>query len=107
MVRMITIKRDVIPGEGVQMKNIRIPDKGKIGLTRKEDKWAEFGGDLGGWRKDLQESARHMILAKVKKRDGYASTSHKLTQLANVTTDKETEIKARSDQKWLHNRYRG
>jgi len=107
--------KDVIPGKGVKLK--RIPstrvkpttylakDRGKPGRTPKSKRWAKFEGNLSGWRKDLPESKRHECIMKTVRRDGVNSTKRKLIQLANVTTDRETKIKARKDFEWLRRKY--
>ena len=69
--------------------------------TPEEDRWYEANGTLDGWHKGQSEEERHREILKTAEREGYAKTYHKLIGLANVTTDRGTEEKARADYRWL------
>jgi hypothetical protein len=68
-------------------------------------KWAKFKGHLG-WRKDMPQAERRALLEAKVKRDGYATVIRKLLQLANVTKDIGTKLKARADMEHLRKKFR-
>ena len=88
-------------GAYVPASTFRIKDRGKKGRTPKSHQWAKFNV-VTGWSKDQKTSTRHskMLSATSKSKplhDRYVQAGRRLNQLANVTTDKPTEIKARAD----------
>jgi hypothetical protein len=75
-----------------------------IELGRSGEKWARFGkkgGYLPGWSKKASPERRHSAVRRVTEREGCRVAIRRLIQLANVTTDKPTKVKARADYKWL------
>lgn len=103
--KMLSITKDVKPGRGVIMSRVKIPDKGKIGLTPKAQRFASFEGTLHGWRKDQSDMVRRQAVMKTVRADGPNTAKKKLVQLANITTDKDTERLARRDFEWLRMHY--
>lgn len=89
--------------DGVRVKPACVPDKGAPGKTPAAKRWAKFpkGPYLQDWGKNVSVPKRHMALKALTRREGCLSVSRSLTQLANVTTDRPTETKARKDRKWL------
>jgi len=64
-----------------------------------------------GWRKDqASDTRRRQLMATTdrrKSRDGrYLQAGHRANALANVTQDRETERKARSDARYFYGRAR-
>lgn len=94
--------------DGTRVKSTHVPasdfkvrDRGKKGRTPKSHRWAEFKAETG-WKKIQDSTTRHrkMLSATSKSmnlHDRYVQAGRRLNQLANVTTDKPTEKKARSD----------
>lgn len=76
-----------------------------LSLGRSGKKWARFGpGSVpSGWKKAASQRTRHAAIRKdVAKEGGQCTrTFRKLLQVANVTTDRPTEKKARADYRWL------
>ena len=103
--RYIWIRKDVKRGSGVIIKKVRIPDKGKPGLTPEKEKWAKFEGKLHGWRKKSSDAERRGAVLRSMRAEGVNTTKRKLIQLSNITTDKPTERLARQDFEWLRRRY--
>jgi len=90
--------------DGVRVKAACVPDTGAPGKTPPSKRFAKFSpGFLGGWHKDESAGTRHRKLERMTRRVGCLETIRRLNELANVTTDKPTERKARSDRAWLHN----
>jgi hypothetical protein len=63
------------------------------------DKWFEAGKPLNWSKKDSQTKRRRSALAARNNR--YLDTARALQALANITTDTETERKARADAKYF------
>jgi hypothetical protein len=94
--------------DGTRVKATHVPpsvfnikDRGKKGRTPKSDRWAQFN-TVTGWKKTQNAETRHreMLSATDKNmslHDRYVQAGRRLNQLANVTTDKPTEKKARAD----------
>lgn len=105
--RKVWIRKDVKPGRGRKMKWVKIPDKGKKGLTPKSGQWSKFKHRLG-WKKEQPEGVRRAMLIRASQRFGGGRVGRRRTlrainQLANKTTNRETQVKARSDVNWMHN----
>lgn len=78
-----------------------VPDKGKPGRTPKSKRWAKFS-HKSGWKKDMPKEERlRVVVASEPKtmtlHNRRLKAARGLNQLANVTTDRETREKARSD----------
>lgn len=71
------------------------PDKGKPGKTPKSEQWYEPGVETG-WKKDMPEGKRRRLVLQAHKGDELSS-ARSMQAKANVTTDRETEQKARAD----------
>jgi len=108
--------KDVKKGSGIRMKYISPTkvrghmrkDTGKPGKTREEDKWFEPGRHTG-WSKDEPQKKRinTIMLSQSKSLTPHNRTLRafrQLNSLANVTTDKSTEIEARKDAAILRRR---
>lgn len=80
-----------------------VPDKGAPGKTPAARKFMPAMGPspLKGWHKDQAASTRHSKLRKLSEDLGCGRALKRVNVLANVTTDKVTENKLRSDYKWL------
>lgn len=92
-------------GTSVRGFDKEIPDKGKLGPTKEEDKWF-LPQRTTGWEKEEPQPKRiRTILSSQSK----SLTPHnrklrafrQLNSLANVSTDRETVSKARSDANML------
>ena len=59
------------------------------------EKWFEPGKEMG-WKKDAPQEARRRVALRSRKGDALA-TGRGLMALSNVTRDKETARKAKSD----------
>jgi len=75
------------------------PDKGKPGKTPKAKQWYEPGIETG-WEKEQPPNTRRAKVLRAHKGDELSS-AQSLQALANVTTDRETEKRARADAKHL------
>ena len=98
-------------GTRVKATTYYTKDKGKKGRTPKSKRWAKFETETG-WKKSQKTSTRRSkMLASTDKRlsmhDRYVQAGRKLNQLANVTTDKPTEKKARSDANYFFRKAKG
>lgn len=94
--------------DGVKVKRTWVPrttymarDMGAPGRTPKARQWAKFE-KVTGWKKTQKPTTRRRkVLAATDKRtsrhDRYVEAGRMMNQLANVTTDKPTETKARAD----------
>ena len=88
-------------GTRVKASTFKVKDKGDKGRTPKSHQWAEFK-TVTGWSKTQPSDTRHRKMLsttnkKLSLHDRYVQAGRRLVQLANVTTDKPTEIKARAD----------
>ena len=88
-------------GTRVKASTFKVKDKGAKGRTPKSHQWAEFN-TVTGWSKTQPSDIRHRKMLsttnmKLSLHDRYVQAGRRLVQLANVTTDKPTEIKARAD----------
>lgn len=73
-------------------------------MAKKTERWFTAGKELG-WRKDDSETKRRRVA--LRKRNGsYLKTARALQALANVTQDKETKRKARSDARYFFDMHR-
>jgi hypothetical protein len=68
------------------------------------EQWFEPGKPLG-WKKSDTQAKRRRVALRNRKGD-YLTTARALQSLSNVTQDKETERKARSDAKYFFRKYR-
>ena len=88
-------------GTRVKASTFKVKDKGAKGRTPESKRWAKFD-TATGWSKTQPSSTRQRkMFSSTNKRlslhDRYVQAGRRLVQLANVTTDKPTEIKARAD----------
>lgn len=70
-----------------------------------DEKWFQAEKTLSGWSKSQKVKERHKCIRKAIKSKGLLRTFNSLLGLANVTTDKETERKARADYRWMSKEY--
>lgn len=98
------LRRGYTKKDGTYVKPGCVPDKGAPGKTpaAKRILPKPVPGELGRWTKAMPASERHSALRKVVDRRGCAKVIWSLTRLANLTTDRPTKTKARSDAGWLH-----
>jgi len=94
--------------DGTRVKETRVPassfkvkDRGEPGRTPESKKWATFVTETG-WEKTQKTATRRKnVFAATDKRqskhDQYVQAGRMMNQLANVTTDKPTEKKAKVD----------
>ena len=94
--------------DGVHVKESRVPastfkvkDMGAPGRTPESRQWAKFE-TVTGWRKTQAPiERRRRLLGSTNGRssmhDRYVEAGRMINQLANVTTDGPTELKARAD----------
>ncbi len=92
----VKVKRSWVPATSFMVKDV-----GARGRTPKSKRWAKFE-KVTGWKKTQKPvTRRRRVLAATDKRrsrhDRYVEAGRMLNQLANVTTDKPTEKKARAD----------
>ena len=78
-----------------------VPDKGKEGRTKEEDKWYEPGRETGWSKEEPQQKRIRTILSSQSKlltpHNRKLRAFRQLNSLANVSTDSETVSRARSD----------
>ena len=103
--------------DGVHVKESRVPastfkvrDTGAPGRTPKSKQWAKFE-TVTGWQKTQSATTRRSkMLAATDKgssiHDRYVEAGRMLNQLANVTTDRPTELKARTDANYFFRKAR-
>ena len=109
----ITVTREAHPRraylreDGVRVKAAKVgattfktEDKGQPGKTPKDKRWFESQVETG-WRKDDTEAIRRVKVLDAHKGDELAS-ARAMQALANVSTDRETSKKARSDAKYFY-----
>lgn len=58
-------------------------------------------GGLIGWKKNMSDTKRRAKLEKLTRAEGCTPVLRKVNLLANLTADKATEKKLRSDYRWL------
>jgi hypothetical protein len=94
--------------DGTRVEATHVPagcvvDKGAPGKTPESKKFLPDLGPtpLGGWKKDQPSSERLSKLRGVAKKRGCRETLRTVNAIANVTTDRQTEKKLRSDYKKL------
>jgi len=80
------------------------PDKGKPGKTPKDEQWFKPKAETG-WEKEQPPNIRRARVLRAHKGDELSS-ARSLQALANVTTDRETESKARADARHLFRLHR-
>lgn len=88
--------------DGVKVKSACVPDKGAPGKTPASKRWFPRNGRPLGWKKDMSVPERHGVLRRKTEQAGCRPVIRALVARANVTTDRETERKMRTDAKWLH-----
>jgi len=104
----LTVKREGYPRrayirkDGVRVKaaqigptTFRIKDEGKAGKTPKEKQWFDPQVETG-WKKEQPQSIRRHKVLRAHRGDELAS-ARGMQALANVSPDRETASKARSD----------
>lgn len=122
--RMLTVRRrgyvrkahtrDVLPGRGVKRRRIpatrvkaatfKTPDKGRLGRTPKAERWFPKAQLRSGWKKGQSAAVRRRLLLGLARKKGVRSAWNEMQGLANVTADRVTKVRARSDAKWLMRR---
>lgn len=108
---MIRVKRKGYrrrDGTRVKGTTFLMKDMGKRGRTP-ESKKLPFRlrpGFLRGWKKSQSAGTRHRILAKLIRRDSYATISRRLTALKNVSPDRGTDRAVNADLNWMREKYR-
>ncbi len=90
--------------DGVRVRAACIPHKSRF--PGKAPAYAKFMPDMGpnplkGWHKDLAASTRHEKLRKLTKSVGCKDALARVRVIANVTKDKSTQTKLRTDYRWL------
>jgi hypothetical protein len=95
-------RRAYLREDGVRVKSAMVEpssftteDKGQPGKTPKEGRWFEPQVETG-WRKDEVESIRRVKVLDAHKGEELAS-ARAMQALSNVSTDRETTRKAKSD----------
>jgi hypothetical protein len=87
--------------DGVLVRSHFTKDKGKPGKTPEKDKWYEPGRETGWDKDEPQEKRIRMVISSENKNlsphNRNLRAFRQMNSLANVTTDSETEKKARSD----------
>jgi len=98
--------------DGVKVKRAWVPpttyeikDRGEKGRTPPSKQWARFETHTG-WKKSQPATVRRRrVLAATDRRKSmanrYLEAGRMMLQLANVTTDRATEEKARADSKYF------
>jgi len=79
-------------------------DKGKPGKTPEAERWYEPGVETG-WEKDMPTMKRRRLVLRAHKGDELAS-GRAMQALANVTTDRETKVRAGADASYFFREYR-
>lgn len=87
--------------KGVKVPPVCVTDTGAKGKTSKGDRWFPEGVDIGNWAKRKSTGQRRAILKDLLDGRPCGSVLQDVKAVANVTADKETKRKLRSDYKWL------
>jgi hypothetical protein len=95
-------------GIHVSGSNFLVRDRGKPGRTAKEDRWAQFEGNLHGWHADQAPSTREDHIRESIAADGYLVTWRRLDQLSKVMkrTNPTVSQTARRDRNWVSRAHR-
>ena len=100
-------RRAYLREDGARVKSVKVSastykmeDKGQPGKTPQDKRWFEPQVDTG-WRKDDNEPIRRVKVLDAHKGDELAS-ARAMQALSNVSTDRETSGKARSDAKYFY-----
>ena len=99
------IRRAYRRKDGTLVKASCVPHKGAKYMpeSRKFLKKADLGpSPLGKWHEGMTSKERHSALHKATEQKGCRRVIRNLVAIANVTTDRPTEKKLRTDAKWLH-----
>ncbi len=96
------------------MSKIRVKDKrgysylrkdtGKKGRTPKSERWFK-PGPVTGWDKDMASAERRRLVLEANSGD-YLASGRMMQELVNVSTDKETDRKARADALYFFKKHR-
>ena len=113
----ITVTREAHPRraylreDGVRVKSVKVEastfrteDKGQPGKTPENKQWFDPQVETG-WEKSQSEGIRRVKVLDAHKGDELAS-ARAMQALANVSTDRETSKKARSDAKYFYRIHR-
>lgn len=92
-----------VKGSRVKSARFTIKDRGAPGRTPRAKRWYSPKGTLRGWSEDMSEGERRKRAA-IGRSD--LSSARALQSLANVTTDKGTERKARADARYFFARHK-
>ena len=82
-------------GTRVKPTTFLAKDRGEPGRTPKAERWFEPSVRTG-WQKDMPMAKRRRLVKSAHKGDLLAS-ARSMQALANVTTDRETRVKAQAD----------
>jgi hypothetical protein len=84
-----------------------VKDRGKPGKTPKSEQvLPKLKKGRLGWKKDMNEDARHTLLKKRVDQYSYKRVVAMLNAVINYTTDAETEKKMKADRAWLRHEMR-
>lgn len=101
--RGMVVREGFTRKDGVRVGPTCVPDKGAPGKTPAAKRFLPELGPrpLGGWKKDMPEPERLSRLRGLARREGCTRALRTVNAIANVTTDRATERKLRSDYKKL------
>lgn len=96
-------RKGYITKHGVRVAPACTPDKGAKGKTHASKKWFPGGVEVPGWSKEKTAKQRRAGLKQLvdKKTMPCDLLKRNMNAIANVTTDKETKQKMRSDRTWV------
>ena len=84
-----------VKGSRVDRTRFRAKDMGKLGRTPKSKRWYEHKVETG-WEKGMPSMKRRRLVLRAHKGD-YLASGRAMQALSNITTDKETRVRSRSD----------
>jgi len=98
--KTIHVKRHLVPETTFMIK-----DRGEPGRTPVEDRWFH-PKEVTGWKKTQEPSVRRSKLLQATDKelsmhDRYVQAGRMIQELANVTTDKDTEVEAKADAEYF------
>ena len=94
-------RRGYVTKRGVRVPATCVRDQGSPGKTPSSKKWFPQGITVPGWAKALPRDERRKALKKLTRERSCKGVLADLNAIANVTADRETEVKMRADRGWL------
>lgn len=94
-------RKGYITKKGVRVPPVCVQDQGFPGKTPVSAQWFPDDVDVPGWSKNKTAAQRHAALKKLVDKRPCSKVLADMNALANVTADKATKQRMRSDRSWL------